>query len=98
LQNLHPIGRQPDASFIQLADSRMQTSSSWPPARCKFHSVGCQPDANFIQSATSRMQYASGLRPCNTKYPNLSMWHVAGDQPNEICIWLAASRMQILQK
>jgi hypothetical protein len=26
------------------------------------------------------------------------MWHVASDQPNEICIRLAASRMQILQK
>jgi hypothetical protein len=26
------------------------------------------------------------------------MWHVAGDQPNEISIRLAASQMQILQK
>jgi hypothetical protein len=49
LQNLHPVGRQPDANFIQSAGSQMQISS-----------VGCQPDANFIQSATSRMQIASG--------------------------------------
>jgi hypothetical protein len=83
---------------IQLAASQMQVSFSQLPAGCKFHSVGCLLDANFIQSATSRMQIASGWQPCNTKYPNLSMWHVAGDQPNKICIRLAPSRMQILQK
>jgi hypothetical protein len=25
LQNLHPVGGQPDASFVQLGASRMQT-------------------------------------------------------------------------
>jgi hypothetical protein len=73
----------------------MQISFSQPPAGCKFHSVGRHLDANFIHSAASRMQLASGYRPCNTKYPVL---HAASVQPNKICILLAASRMQILQK
>jgi hypothetical protein len=69
---------------IWLAASRMQISFSPPPAGCKFHSVGHQLDANCIWLAA--MQY---------KIPRL---HAASDQPNEICILLAASRMQILQK
>jgi hypothetical protein len=79
-------------------------ASSWRPAgcnfhtagckfqsaRCKFNLVGCQPDANFIQSAASQIQY---------KIPKfINSLHAAGDQPNEICIWLADSQIQILQK
>jgi hypothetical protein len=74
-----------------------------------LHLVRRQPDANFIQSAASRMQISFRQLPAGCKlhlasglaihkYTNLSMWHVAGGQPNEICIRLAASRMQILQK
>jgi hypothetical protein len=62
----------------------MQISFSLPPSECKFHSVGCQPDANCIQPAA--MQY------------KIHSLHAASDQPNEICILLAASQMQILQK
>jgi hypothetical protein len=69
---------------IQLAASRMQISFSQLPAGCKFNSVGRQPDANCIRLAA--MQY---------KIPSL---HAASDQPNEICILLAASQMQTLQK
>jgi hypothetical protein len=69
---------------IRLAACRMQISFSQPPAGCKFHSVGCQPDANCIQLAA--MQY------------KITSLHAASDQPNEICMLLAASRMQILHK
>jgi hypothetical protein len=79
---------------IRLAASRMQISFSRPQpgckfhcrplSGCKFHSVGCQLDANCIRLAA--MQY---------KIPSL---HMASDQPNEICILLATSWMQILQK
>jgi hypothetical protein len=62
----------------------MQSSLSRPPSGCKFHSVCRQPDTNGIRLAA--IQY---------KIPSL---HAAGDQQNEICILLAASRMQILQK
>jgi hypothetical protein len=55
LQNLQPVGCQPDANFIQPAASRMQNSFSRPPARCKFHSVRHQLDANCIQLVA--MQY-----------------------------------------
>jgi hypothetical protein len=82
------VGHQPVANFIQSAASWMQISFSQPPAGCKFHSVSRQPDANCIRRAA--MQY---------KIPRfINSLHVAGDQPNEICIRLAASLMQILQK
>jgi hypothetical protein len=77
LQNLQPVGRQPDANFIQSAASRMQISFSWPPAECKLHP-------------------ASGLAIQNTQRKFINSLHVAGDQPNEICIRLTASWMQIL--
>jgi hypothetical protein len=83
-QNLHPVGCQVDANFIQLAASWMQSSFSRPASGCKFHSVCRQPDANCIRLAA--IQY---------KIPSL---HAASDQPHEIYILLAASRMQILQK
>jgi hypothetical protein len=64
----------------------MQISFRRPPAGCKFHSVSRQPDAKCIRPAV--MQY---------KIPNfINSLHAAGDQPNEICIWLEASQMQIL--
>jgi hypothetical protein len=62
----------------------MQISFSWLPSGCKFHSVGRQPDANSNRLAA--MQY---------KMPSL---HAASDQPHEICILLAATQKQILQK
>jgi hypothetical protein len=74
-------------------------------AGCKFHSVICQPDANFIQLAAIWMQISFSRRQPDAncirleamqyKLPSL---HAASNQPNEICILLAASRMQILQK
>jgi hypothetical protein len=64
----------------------MQISFSQPPAGCKLHSIAAIRMQISIQSAASRMQY---------KIPS---FHAASDQPNEICILLAASRMQILQK
>jgi hypothetical protein len=55
------------------------------PAGCKFHSVSRQPDANWIRLAA--MQY---------KIPKfINSLHAAGDQPNEICNWLSANRMQL---
>jgi hypothetical protein len=82
---MHPVGRQPDANFIQPATSGMQISFSWPPAGCKFHSIGSQPDANCIRLAS--MQY---------KIPKfITSLHAAGHQANEICIRLVASWMQI---
>jgi hypothetical protein len=88
--------------YIQLSASQMQISFSWmpipisqmhisfsrPPTGCKFHSVGRQPDANCIGLAA--IQYK--------KAKFINSLHAAGDQPNEICIPLADSRMQILQK
>jgi hypothetical protein len=62
----------------------MQISFSLLPSGCKFHSVGRQPDANCTWLAA--MKY---------KIPSL---HADSDQPNEICILLVGSRMQILQK
>jgi hypothetical protein len=88
LQNWHPVGCQLDANFILSAASRMQISFSRLPAGCKFNSVGHQPDANCIQPAA--LQYKI-LKLINSL-------HVASNQPNEFCIRLAASRMQILQK
>jgi hypothetical protein len=71
----------------------MQVSFSQLPAECTFHSVSHHPDANFIQSAPSRMQIAMQY-----KIPKfINSLHAAGDQPNEICILLVDSRMQILQ-
>jgi hypothetical protein len=74
----------------------MQISFSQPPARCKFHSVDCQPLASHQPLARCKLHPASGHAIQNTKFIN--SLHVAGNQPNEICIWLAASQMQILQK
>jgi hypothetical protein len=72
----------------------MQISFSQPPAGCKFHSVDRHPDANFIQSAPAGCKL-HWLAAMQYKIPSL---HAASDQPNEIFILLAASRMQILQK
>jgi hypothetical protein len=67
--------------------------------------VSRQPDENFIQLAAIRKQISFSQLPagCNCiqlaamqhKIPSL---HAASDRPNEICILLAANRMQILQK
>jgi hypothetical protein len=84
LQNLNPVGCQPDANFIQSAASWVQISFSQPQSGWKFHSVGRQPDANCIWLVA--MQY------------KITSLHLAGDQPNEICILLAANQKQILQK
>jgi hypothetical protein len=80
-------------------------ASGWLLARCKFHSVSRQPDANFIQLTAIRMQIsfsrcqpdANCIRLAAMQYKKPSLY-AASDQPNEICILLAASRMQILQK
>jgi hypothetical protein len=55
---------------------------------------GRHPDANFIQTAASRMQIANCIRLAAMQYKMPSL-HAASDQPNETCILLAASRMQI---
>jgi hypothetical protein len=88
LQNLHPVGCQSDANFIQSASSRLQISFSQPPSGCKFHSVGHQLDANCIWLAAMQYQIPKFINSL----------HAAGDQPNEICILLVASQMQIFQK
>jgi hypothetical protein len=88
---------------IRLAASRMQISFSRPPAGCKYNSVGRQPDANCIQLAARRMQIsfsrppaeyklhlASGLAIQNTQPLFINSLHLAGDEPNEICIQLVA--------
>jgi hypothetical protein len=60
-------------------------SFDWQPAGCKFYSVSCQPDANCIRLVV--MQY---------KIPKfINSLHAAGDQLNDICIWLVANQMQI---
>jgi hypothetical protein len=48
LQNLHPVGGQPDANLIRLVASRMQIID-------KF--------GYFYWIAASQMQFASGWRP-----------------------------------
>jgi hypothetical protein len=95
---------QMQISFSGLpAECKKKISFSGPPARCKFHSVGChgrkfhsvgchgckfhtvgrQPDANYILLAA--LQY---------KIPKfINSLHAAGDQPNEICIQLAAPNL-----
>jgi hypothetical protein len=75
----------------------MQISFSRPQAGCKFYSVGRHPDANFIQSAASRMQIANCIRLVAMQYKIPSL-HAAGDQPNAICILLAARQIQSLKK
>jgi hypothetical protein len=83
--------------FAKFASGWRPTGCKFNSARCKFKSAGCkfhlvsrQPDANFIRSAASWMQLhtASGYPIQNTQIYQL----------NEICIRLADSRMQILQK
>jgi hypothetical protein len=72
----------------------MQISFSQSTAGCKFHSVRRHPDANFI---VSRQPDANCIRLAAMQYKVPSL-HAASDLPNEICILLVASRMQILQK
>jgi hypothetical protein len=66
----------------------MQISFSRPPTGCKFHSVGHQTDANCIRLAAIQQKIP--------KFVN--SLHAAGDQPNEICIQLAANWMQNFAK
>jgi hypothetical protein len=80
-------------------------ASVWTPAGCKSHSDCRQPDANFIQLAAIRMQISFSrplagckLHPASAMQYKIPSLHAASDQPNEICILLAASQMQILQK
>jgi hypothetical protein len=80
-------------------------ASGWLLARNKFLSVSCQLDANFIKLAAIRMQISFSRPPAGCKL-HLASGHAiqntqfaCGQQPvKEICILLAASQMQILQK
>jgi hypothetical protein len=76
-------------SRVQISISRMQISVSQLPTGSKFHSVGRR---------ASRLQIAFGEWLSNKIPKFIYSLHAAGEQPNEICIWLADSRMQIMQK
>jgi hypothetical protein len=84
LQNLHPVGGQPDANFIRLVASRMQTID-------KF--------GYFYWIAATWMQFESGWRPTELnlhpvggRLNEICIRLIEICIPlNEICIQLAAN-------
>jgi hypothetical protein len=69
-----------------------------------LHSASRQQDANFIWLVASHMQIEYFVCMVASRMQFKSRWlptelnlHPDGGQLNEICIWLAANRMQITQ-
>jgi hypothetical protein len=69
LQNLHPVGGQPDANFLQLDANFNQPDANFN-----------QPDANFIYSAANWMQISFSRPPARFKLHLASGYKIKNSQ------------------
>jgi hypothetical protein len=82
LQNLHLVGCQLDANFIQSAASQTRISFSQLLAGCKFLPVGYQKDANCIRLEALQYKIPKIINVACGRRPTKLNLHPAGGQPD----------------